>query len=165
MSSPSASTPRDARVGGSEEGGLSGGLWPPRSSGWVAFLTGSGQNIHRVPDAAGFGFQLDPETGQFAHSSALIVLTPKGRVSRYLFGVEFSPQDLRLALLEADKGKVGTLTDQVLLYCFRYDPHTGRYSLAILRVIRAAAGALVAALLAGVFWAFYRDRAREAVTR
>lgn len=137
---------------------------PEAADGWH-FLTGSGQNVHRVLDAAGFGFQFDPETGQFAHSSALIVLTPKGRVSRYLFGVEFSPQDLRLALLEADKGKVGTLTDQVLLYCFRYDPHTGRYSLAILQVIRAAAGALVAALLAGVFWALYRDRAREVVTR
>jgi protein SCO1/2 len=137
---------------------------PGAGDGW-RFLTGTPQEIRRVLDAAGFGFSFDAETGQFAHSSALIVLTPRGRVSRYLYGLEFSPNDLRFALVEAGEGKVGTLTDQVLLYCFRYDPHAGRYSLAILRIIRVAAGGAALLLFAGMFFAFRRDYARQAVLR
>jgi protein SCO1 len=93
------------------------------------------------------------------------VLTPRGRVSRYLYGLEFSPNDLRFALLDAGQGKIGTLTDQVLLYCFRYDPHTGRYSMAVLRVIRTAAAGAALLLFAGIFIAFRRDSARQAVLR
>ena len=88
----------------------------------------------------------DQETKQFAHPTGVIVLTPDGRLARYLFGIEYGPRDLRYAIVEASNGKVGSAVDSLLLYCYHYDPTTGRYGVAIMRVIRVAAAATVLAL-------------------
>lgn len=100
------------------------------------FLTGREDAIHALTNAVGFKYQYDPSTDQFAHTAVLTILTPAGHVSRYLYGIEYPPRDLRLALVEAANGKIGTAVDQALLYCYHYDPETGRYGLAIMNVVR-----------------------------
>ena len=103
------------------------------------FLTGEQASIAKLTDAVGFRYAWDENNKQFAHASGIMVLTPKGRVARYFYGVDYSPRDLRLSLTEASEGKIGTPVDQVLLYCFHYDPSSGRYSLFITRLLRVAA--------------------------
>ncbi len=110
------------------------------------FLTGEPPSIDRLTKAAGFRYVWDQETKQFAHPTGVIVLTPDGRLARYLFGIEYGPRDLRYAIVEASNGKVGSAVDSLLLYCYHYDPTTGRYGVAIMRVIRGAAAATVLAL-------------------
>jgi protein SCO1 len=112
------------------------------AGGWH-FLTGDQSSIDRLTKAAGFRYAWDEETKQFAHPAGIIVLTPDGRMARYLFGIEYGPRDLRLAIVEASAGKVGTPVDSLLLYCYHYDPMTGRYGLAIMRAIRLAGAATV----------------------
>jgi len=102
------------------------------------FLTGKQESITRLTKAAGFRYVWDAPTNQFAHPSGVIVLTPDGRLSRYLFGIEYGPRDLRLGIVEASEGKVGTPADALLLYCYHYDPMTGRYGIVIMRVLRLA---------------------------
>jgi protein SCO1/2 len=121
---------------------------PGAEGGWH-FLTGEREAIDRLTRAVGFRYVWDEETKQFAHPAGLLVLTPEGRIARYLFGIEYAPKDLRLALVEAGAGRVGTPFDQVLLYCYKYDPHRGRYSAQILNLVRLGAGLTVLAL--GVF--------------
>lgn len=129
-------------------------------SGWH-FLVGDETNVLRMTDAIGFTANRDDATGDFAHASALFVLTPDGRIARLFFGVNYPPRDVRLALVDAGEGTIGSLVDQVLLYCFRYDPATGRYSAAILRIVRAM-GILTALTIAGfVFVTWRRERSRE----
>ena len=118
---------------------------PGAAEGWH-FLTGEQASIERLTHAAGFRYVWDERLRQFAHPTGITVLTPQGRLSRYLFGVEYGPRDLRFALVEASAGKVGTPVDQVLLYCYHYDPETGRYGLVIMRVVRLAGAATVLAL-------------------
>jgi protein SCO1/2 len=113
------------------------------------FLTGDQPSIDRLTKAAGFRYGWDQETKQFAHPAGVIVLTPDGRLARYLFGIEYGPRDLRYAIVEASSGKVGSAADSLLLYCYHYDPMTGRYGVAIMRVIRIAATATV--LVLGAF--------------
>jgi protein SCO1/2 len=115
--------------------------------GWH-FLTGDQPSIDRVTRAAGFRYAWDAATRQFAHPSGIIVLTPEGRLARYLFGIEYGPRDLRFALVEASSGRLGSKVDALLLYCYHYDPMTGRYGLVIMRVIRLAGAATVVALAA-----------------
>jgi protein SCO1/2 len=110
------------------------------------FLTGEAASIKRLTEAAGFRYVWDEQTQQFAHPSGVMVLTPDGRLARYLFGIEYSPRDLRLGLVEASAGKVGSPVDALLLYCFHYDPMTGRYGLVIMRAIRIAGAATILAL-------------------
>ena len=110
------------------------------------FLTGGQDSIARATRAAGFRFVWDEGLKQFAHPTGIIVLTPDGRFARYLYGIEYGPRDLRFALVDASAGKVGSPIDSFLLYCYHYDPMTGRYGLAIMRVIRAAGAATVLAL-------------------
>lgn len=110
---------------------------PTASSGWH-FLTGTEPEIRRVAAAAGFKYSWDEQTQQYAHPTGIIVSTPDGRLARYLFGLEFGPRDLKLALVDASEGKVGTLADQLLLYCYHYDPMTGRYGIYVMRVLRIA---------------------------
>jgi protein SCO1/2 len=117
------------------------------SQGWH-FLTGEQRDILRLTSATGFGFEYDTTQEQFSHASVIMVLTPDGRISRYFFGLEFSPRDLRFGLIEAADGKIGSATDQVLLYCFAYDPHTGKYSMTIMNVIRLF-GAVTVVLIVG----------------
>lgn len=118
------------------------------------FLVGKDEEIRKVADAVGFRYRFDEQTDQYAHAAAIMVLTPDGRVSRYLYGVEFPPRDLRLAVLEASGGRVGTSFDRVLLKCFKYDPNTRRYEVYVFGFIRGGAllvfGALATTL--AVFW-------------
>ena len=115
--------------------------------GWH-FLTGSESSIRRLTEAIGFQFKYDPDAQQFAHATGLMLLTPEGKIARYFYGIDYSTRDLRLALGEASAGKIGSLTDQILLFCYHYDPTTGRYGLMIMRVIRGA-GLLTLALVGG----------------
>ena len=127
------------------------------ADGWH-FLTGEQPQIDRLAKAAGFRYAWDAETKQYAHPSGVIVATPDGRLSKYLFGVEYGPRDLRFALVEASAGKVGTPVDALLLYCYHYDPMTGRYGLAIMRAIRVAGAATVLALGAFILVMVRRER-------
>jgi protein SCO1 len=130
------------------------------SEGWH-FLTGDQREILRLTNAVGFGFEFDTTQEQFSHASVIMILTPDGRVSRYLFGIEPSPRDLRLGLVEAANHQIGSVADQVLLYCFRYDPHTGRYSMAILNVIRVFAALTVVLIGAFIAYAVRRESRRR----
>jgi protein SCO1/2 len=124
---------------------------PGAAAAWH-FLTGDQPAIERATKAAGFRYVWDEGLKQFAHPTGIIVLTPGGRVARYLFGIEYGPRDLRLAIVDASAGKVGSPVDSFLLYCYHYDPMTGRYGLVIMRTIRlaGAATALALALFVGV---------------
>jgi protein SCO1/2 len=106
------------------------------AAGGAHFLTGDEASIRRVAKAAGFRYAWDEPTKQYAHPAGIIVVTPDGRAARYLFGLEYSPRDLRFALLEASAGRVGSRVDVLLLYCFHYDPMTGSYGLVVMRVLR-----------------------------
>jgi len=110
------------------------------------FLTGDQDAIDRLTKAAGFRYAWDADTKQYAHPTGVIVLTPDGRLARYLFGIEYGPRDLRYALVEASAGRVGNAVDTLLLYCYHYDPETGRYGLAVMRSVRIAAAGTVLAL-------------------
>ena len=118
---------------------------PGAAEGWH-FLTGDQPEIARLTSAAGFRYAWDEQTKQYAHPSGVIVLTPDGRLSKYLFGIEYGPRDLRLGIVEASAGKVGTAADALLLYCYHYDPMTGRYGLVIMRAIRMAGAVTVFAI-------------------
>jgi protein SCO1 len=121
---------------------------PGAAAGWH-FLTGSAASVDALTRAAGFQYQYDPRSGQFAHATAIMVLTPEGKIGQYYYGVEFAPKDLRLGLIQASQNKIGTVVDQVLLYCYHYDPETGKYGAIISRVLQLAAGATV--LILGTF--------------
>lgn len=121
---------------------------PTAAAGWH-FLTGDQPSIQRVTKAAGFRYVWDDHLKQFAHPTGVIVATPQGRISRYLFGIEYGGRDMRLALVEASAQKIGTPVDTVLLYCFHYDPTTGKYGFVVMRAVRIAGAATV--LLLGTF--------------
>jgi len=110
------------------------------------FLTGDQRSIDRLTKAAGFRYAWDADTKQFAHPTGVIVLTPDGRLARYLFGIEYGPRDLRFAVVEASAGRIGSAVDSLLLYCYHYDPMTGRYGFVIMRAMRLAGAATVLAL-------------------
>jgi protein SCO1/2 len=131
-------------------------------AGWH-FLTGDEPAIRQLTEAVGFHYTFDTQTGQFAHASGIVVLTPEGKISKYLYGIEYAPRDLRLSLVEASAGRIGTLSDKVLLYCFHYDPTTGKYGLAIMRITRVA-GLLTVALIVG-FVAVMLRRERRSTLR
>src|SRR4029077_3377522 len=128
--------------------------------GWH-FLTGDIGAIRRITQAVGFRYVWDQASQQFAHPAGTVILTPEGQISRYLFGVEYAPRDLRLALVESGGGKIGSPIDAVFLACYRYDPMTGRYSAAIMSIVRLAAIATVLALAAFVFVIWRREHARS----
>ena len=136
---------------------------PGAAAGWH-FLSGDKANIDRLTRAAGFRYAWDAATKQYAHPSGVIVLTPDGRLSKYLFGIEYGPRDLRLGIVEASAGRIGTPVDSLLLYCYHYDPMTGRYGLAIMRVIRMAGAATVLAIGTFIFVMVRRERKTGART-
>jgi protein SCO1/2 len=105
------------------------------AEGWH-FLTGDQTSIDRLTKAVGFRYRYDAQKNQYAHAGGIMVLTPQGRLSRYFYGIEFAPKDLRLGLIEASQNKIGSIVDQVLLFCYHYDPVTGKYGLVILRTMR-----------------------------
>ena len=125
------------------------------------FLTGEQSAIQRLTKAAGFRYVWDDETKQFAHPSGIIVLTPDGRLARYLFGIEYGPRDLRFGIVEASDGKIGNPADALLLYCYHYDPMTGKYGFVIMRALRIAAVATLLALGAFIAVMIRRDRTRH----
>jgi protein SCO1 len=127
------------------------------AAGWH-FLTGQPPSIERLTQAAGFKYTWDEPTKQFAHPAGLIIVTPDGRPARYLFGIEYGARDVRLALVEASEGKVGSPVDSFLLYCYHYDPMTGRYGFLVMRAIRIAGAATVLALGGFIFLMVRRDR-------
>jgi len=131
---------------------------PGAAEGWH-FLTGGAPAIERLTRAAGFRYAWDEETKQFAHPSGVLVLTPDGRIARYLYGIEYAPKDLRLALVEASRGTIGTPLDQAVLYCFQYDPATGRYGAAIMRIVRLGGALTAIALASFVLLMLRRERA------
>jgi protein SCO1 len=113
--------------------------------GWH-FLTGSQESIDVLTKAGGFQYQYDPKIDQFAHTTAIMILTPEGKIAQYYYGVEFPPKDLRLGLIQASESKIGTLADQVILYCYHYDPNTGKYSAIISRIIQLSGGLTILCL-------------------
>ena len=120
---------------------------PNAAQGWH-FLTGDAPQIKALADSVGFRYAYDADTKQFAHASAIMVLTPQGKISKYFYGIEYSPRDLRLGLVEASAEKIGTPVDSVLLFCYHYDPSTGKYGLIINRLIQA--GGLITVLAIGI---------------
>jgi len=125
--------------------------------GWH-FLTGDSAAIKALTQAVGFRYAYDPKTDQFVHASGIMAITPQGRISRYFYGIEYSPRDLRLGLVEASNNKIGSPVDQVLLYCYHYDPITGKYGVVIMNVIRLAGLATVAVLGSFMIVMFRRER-------
>jgi protein SCO1/2 len=125
--------------------------------GWH-FLIGDPAVVSALAATVGFQYQYDEKSKEYAHASGAIILTPEGRTSRYLYGIDFPTRDLRLSLVEASAGKIGTPVDELLLYCFHYDPLTGRYGLAIMRIIRAVSIATVAAIVSYVTLSLRRER-------
>ncbi|MFO7652218.1 MAG: SCO family protein [Candidatus Krumholzibacteriia bacterium] len=136
---------------------------PGAASGWH-FLTGDEDQIRRLTDAVGFSFAWNEQRQEFAHAAVLVVLTPDGRVARYLYGVQFDPKTLRLSLVEAADGKIGTAGDRIMLFCFNYDASTGRYSPAARNLMKAG-GLLTVAIVAILIVAFRWQERRRHVKR
>lgn len=127
---------------------------PQAEQGWH-FLTGSAASIAALTRAAGFQYQYNAQENQFAHPTAIMTLTPEGKVSQYYYGIEYAPRDLRLGLVQASNGQIGTLVDEALLYCYRYDPKTGKYSAIVSRVLRIS-GALWLAMVGAFLVVMFR---------
>lgn len=132
---------------------------PEAASGWH-FLTGEPRSIAALTRATGFRYAWDSSTGQYAHAAAIILLTPQGHISRYFYGIDFSPKDLRLGLIEASQNKIGTLADQVLLYCYHYDPASGKYGVAVMNLVRTAGIITVLGILGLIFLVLRRSHSR-----
>lgn len=126
------------------------------AEGWH-FLTGRKDQIDALAAAVGFRYAWDPDAKQFAHASGIMLLTPDGRLARYYYGIEYYPRDVQFGLIDASQGKIGNLADQVLLYCFHYDPTQGRYSAAILNIMRVCAVTTLVVLGGFMFVMFRRD--------
>ena len=124
---------------------------PGTANGWH-FLTGDPENIAKLMDAVGFHYKYDPATDQYAHASGVMVITPGGRLSKYFYGVEYAPRDLRLGLVEASRSKIGSPVDRILLFCYHYDPATCKYGAVVMNIVRLSGGFF--ALIAGGFLLF-----------
>jgi protein SCO1/2 len=151
--------PRETIDTASEKKGYYVGKYnrPNAEKGWH-FLTGSKASIDAMAQAIGFTYVYDEASKQYAHAAGTVFLTPKGVVSRYLFGIEYVPRDIRLALVEASQNKIGNPIDKLLLYCFQYDPAEGKYGLLVMNVLRLA-GLFTVLLLAGALLIMlYKER-------
>jgi protein SCO1/2 len=129
------------------------------AEGWH-FLTGNAVAVRKIAEAAGFHYAWDSMTNQFAHAAGIMVLTPQGKVSKYFYGIKYEPRDLRLGLVEASDRKIGSAVDKILLYCYHYDPATGKYGLVVMSIVRLCAGATVLTL--GMFMLIWLRRDRRA---
>jgi protein SCO1/2 len=130
------------------------------TSGAWHLLTGDEATIERVTSAAGFTYKWDEVTGQYAHVSGVLVVTPEGRLARYFYGVEYSPKDLRMALVESGRGTIGSAIDELLLFCYHYDPESGRYGAAVMNLVRLGGVLTVGAMVA--FFVVMRRREMRA---
>jgi protein SCO1 len=139
---------------------------PSAATGWH-FLTAQPESINALTKAVGFQYQYDAKTNQYAHATAIMVLTPQGRISRYFYGVDFPPKDLRMGLVEASQNKIGNAVDAVLLYCYHYDPETGKYGAMIANILRLAAAATILFIggLILILWRLDRAATQKALTR
>jgi protein SCO1/2 len=135
---------------------------PGTEQGWH-FLTGEQSEIDKVTQSVGFNYQFDKATNQFAHAGGIMVVTPEGKLSRYLYGIDYSPKDLKFSLMDSAQNKIGNPVEQLYLYCFHYDPSSGKYGLAILSVLRLMAVATllgIGALLL-VFWRYNKNKTAD----
>jgi protein SCO1 len=123
---------------------------PVAAAGWH-FLTGDKAAIDAVAEAVGFHYKFDERTNQFAHASGIMVATPAGKLSRYFYGIDYAPRDLRLALVESSEGKIGTAVDQIVLYCYHYDPTSGKYGFVIMSAMRVVGIVTVLGVVALIF--------------
>jgi protein SCO1/2 len=146
---------------------------PGAEAGWH-FLTGEEPAIRALARAVGFRYVWDPVMKQYAHASGIIVLTPRGKVSRYLYGIgtsplggppEYPPRDLRFSLLDASGGKIGSLADQAILYCYMYDPERGTYNLVVMRLLRIFGGMTLLTLAGLIFYLRRKTKQKEAELR
>ena len=132
-------------------------------SGW-SFLTGDEANVSALMDSIGFRYRYDPQTDEYAHAGGVVLLTQDGTISRYFYGVDFAPKDLRLGLVEASENQLGSVVDQVLLFCYQYDPAIGKYSALSMNIIRVA-GVLTVLLLGGfIFRMLRKERSADRVS-
>ncbi len=129
---------------------------PSAEQGWH-FLTGDERSIAALTKAAGFSYVYDEDTRQFAHASGIVVVTPAGKLSRYFFGIDYSPRDVKFALIESSAGKIGALTDRLLLYCYHYDPATGNYGFMAMRAVRLGGAVTLVALFGFMFVSIRRE--------
>lgn len=136
---------------------------PAAAKGWH-FLTGDQKNITKLTETVGFGYKWNPVREEYVHVAALMICTPKGKLSRYIYGVQMEPNTLRLTLLEAAEGKFGSTFDRILLYCYQYDPKEGSYALAAMNVMRAG-GALTALILGATLAGFWLREYRRKKAR
>jgi protein SCO1 len=135
---------------------------PLAASGWH-FLTGQKPQIDSLANAVGFHYSYDPKTGQYAHAAGLVVISPKGKVSQYFYGIEFPSRDLHLAIVQSSAEKIGSLADEVILYCCKYDPGTGRYQAVIARVLQIVGGFTILIIGGGLLLFFRMDRRNRVV--
>ena len=131
---------------------------PETASGWH-FLTGSKESIDALTKGANFRYSFDQKSNLFAHASGIMLLTPGGRISRYFYGIEYPSRDLRLGLVDASAGKIGSPIDQVLLFCYQYDPSSATYSASILKIVRLAGILTVLGIVMGILVFRRRDLA------
>jgi protein SCO1/2 len=137
---------------------------PEAASGWH-FLTGTKESIDAATKAANFRYSFDAKTNLFAHASGIMLLTPDGRISRYFYGVEYPGRDMRLGLVDASAGKIGTPIDHVLLFCYQYDPSSATYSASILKIIRLGGILTVLCIVGGILIFRRRDAAQAGIKR
>ncbi|NNE65842.1 MAG: SCO family protein [Pyrinomonadaceae bacterium] len=135
---------------------------PGTENGWH-FLTGTQEEIDKVTKAVGFNYIYDEATNQFAHAGGVMIATPEGKLSRYLYGVDYAPKDLKFGIMESSQNKIGNPVDQLLLYCFHYDPSTGKYGLMIINVMRLAGVATLVGMfgMVLVFWRRNKKKSAE----
>jgi len=133
---------------------------PEAAPGWH-FLTGEESQIVALTRAVGFRYVWDPVTNQYAHASGIMVLTPGGKVSRYFYGIEYAPRDLRFGLLDASAGKIGSLADQIILYCYQYDPTRGTYSLVLMRLLRIFAVITLVSIVGLILFLRYQSKKKD----
>ena len=131
---------------------------PHTADGWH-FLTGREENIRALATAVGFRYEYDEEIKQYAHGAGVELLTPKGVIARYFYGIEYSPRDLRFGIIEASEERIGSPIDSVLLACYHYDPATGKYGAAIMKMVRIGAVATMIAFAVFLFLSLRRERA------
>lgn len=126
---------------------------PGTENGWH-FLTGTQPEIDKVTKAVGFNYKFEEKSNQFAHAGGIMIVTPEGRLSRYFYGIDFAPTDIKFAIMESSDNKIGNPAEQLYLYCYHYDPSTGKYGFAILRVLRVAGVAMLLGIgmMMFVFW-------------
>lgn len=134
----------------------------PQTAGGWHFLTGTDADIHRVADAIGFHYAYDENIQQYAHAAGIYVVTPKGVVARYFLGLDYAPRSLRYALVEASNNRLGTVADQIILFCYHYDPATGKYGAATLTAVRIGGVLTVLAFVTFVFVSVRQERAKQA---